>query len=46
MINLICRFTIRKHTEFKVECAKECKSMNQVINELVQEYLDKKKAIA
>lgn len=46
MIRLICSFTASKHTDFKVECAKEGKSMNQVINELVQAYLDKRKAIA
>lgn len=46
MINLICRFKPSKHTDFKVECAKEGKSMNKVVNELVQDYLNKKKAIA
>lgn len=46
MIRFICSFTIQKHRDLKIECAKESKSMNQVINELVQEYLDKKKAVA
>ena len=46
MIRFICSFTTPKHKDFKIECAREGKSMNQVINELVQEYLDKKKAVA
>lgn len=46
MIRFICSFTTSKHKDFKTECVKEGKSMNQVINELVQEYLDKKKAVA
>ena len=46
MINLICRFKPLKHTEFKIACAQDGKSMNKVINELVQDFLDKRKAIA
>ena len=46
MINLICRLIPIRHTEFKIECAKEGKSMNEVVNTLIQDYLDKKKAVA
>ena len=46
MINLICRFKPTKHTKFKIACAEDGKSMNRVINELVQDFLDKRKAIA
>ena len=46
MIRFICSFTRSKHLDLKIESAKEGKSMNQVINELVQAYLDKKKAVA
>ena len=46
MINLICRLIPDRHIQFKIECAKEGKSMNQVVNQLIQDFLDKKKAVA
>ena len=46
MINLIFRLIPDRHTQFKIECAKEGRSMNEVVNQLIQEFLDKKKAIA
>lgn len=46
MINLICRLIPDRHVQFKIECAKEGKSMNQVVNKLIQDFLDKKKAAA
>jgi len=46
MINLICRLLPDKHTQFKIECARQGKSMNAVVNNLIQEFLDKIKATA
>lgn len=45
-INLILRLIPDLHTEFKIACAKEGKSMNEVACGLIREYILKKKAVA
>lgn len=44
-INLILRLIPDLHTEFKIACAKEGKSMNEVANRLIHQYV-KSKAVA
>lgn len=44
MTNLICRLLPDKHKDFKISCTKEGKSMNEVVNRLIDEYLKKKAA--
>lgn len=43
-MNILCRLTPDKHKNLKVACAKEGKSMNEVVNRLIDEYLKKKAA--
>lgn len=46
MVNLILRLPPDRHKKFKNSCTNEEKSMNEVANRLIEEYLLKKKAIA
>lgn len=41
-VNLILRLTPDKHKKFKISCTNEEKSMNEVANYLIEQYLKKK----
>lgn len=43
-MKLLFRLTPEKHKDFKVACAKEGKSMCEIINKLIDDYLKKKAA--
>ena len=46
MVNLILRLPRDRHKEFKKACTDQEEFMNEVANKLIQEFLDKKKAVA
>lgn len=46
MVNLILRLPPERHKAFKKACADQQKFMNEVANDLIQEYLLKIKAVA